>query len=66
MAIMCKYQVAGIKKEKPLTAMKACREKCLDCCCGQEVEVRKCTSNDCPLYNFRMGKYNSKSERINN
>ena len=35
---------------------KAIRLKCLDCCCGQAAEVRKCPAVDCPLWRFRMGR----------
>ena len=35
--------------------LKAIREKCLDCCCGNAAEVRKCVAVDCPLWPFRMG-----------
>ncbi len=35
---------------------KVIREKCLDCCCGQQNEVKRCTAEKCPLYAFRMGK----------
>lgn len=35
---------------------KAIRLKCLDCCCGQAAEVRKCPAEDCPLWRFRMGR----------
>jgi hypothetical protein len=38
-----------------ITAMKAIRRKCLDCCCQQTAEVRKCTAVDCPLWPLRMG-----------
>jgi hypothetical protein len=31
------------------------RAKCLDCCCGQESEVRKCTAFGCSLWPYRMG-----------
>jgi hypothetical protein len=31
------------------------RAKCLDCCCGQESEVRKCTGFGCSLWPYRMG-----------
>jgi hypothetical protein len=37
------------------TPVKAIRAKCLDCCCGQVTEVRRCTMPDCPLYLYRMG-----------
>lgn len=35
---------------------KAIRLKCLDCCCGQAAEVRKCTAVNCSLWRFRMGR----------
>ena len=35
--------------------LKALRARCLDCCCGQASEVRKCTSVSCPSWPFRMG-----------
>jgi hypothetical protein len=35
--------------------LKAIREKCLDCCCGNAAEVRKCVATDCPLWPLRMG-----------
>jgi hypothetical protein len=41
---------------KRLTRAKAIRAKCLDCCCGQAVEVRLCTVQKCPLFPYRMGK----------
>jgi hypothetical protein len=31
------------------------RAKCLDCCCNQQYEVRKCTTVNCPLWPYRMG-----------
>lgn len=37
------------------TPLKAIRAKCLECCCGQFVEVRECTIQECPLYEYRMG-----------
>lgn len=39
-----------------LTPMKAIRKKCLDCCCNQQVEVKTCSSEKCPLHAYRMGK----------
>lgn len=41
---------------KRLTRAKAIRAKCLDCCCGQAVEVRLCTAQKCPLFPYRMGR----------
>jgi hypothetical protein len=35
--------------------LKALRARCLDCCCGQASEVRKCTAVGCPSWPFRMG-----------
>lgn len=40
--------------KKPL--LKVIRKKCLDCCCGQHSEVRKCHITDCQLWPYRMGK----------
>ena len=34
---------------------KAIRLKCLDCCCGQAIEVKLCPCSDCPLYLYRFG-----------
>jgi hypothetical protein len=31
----------------------AIKAKCLDCCCWQEGEVKKCPAVDCPLYLHR-------------
>lgn len=38
-----------------MTPLKAIRAKCLDCCCGQAVEVRRCVCEDCALWPYRMG-----------
>lgn len=35
---------------------KAIRQKCLDCCCDNMSEVRKCPMTKCPLWRYRMGK----------
>ena len=43
-------------KETVLTPMKAIRLKCLDCCCGNVVEVRECACNHCSLYPYRFGR----------
>lgn len=42
-------------KEKRLTRGQAIRKKCLDCCCGDKTEVRKCHITDCTLWAFRLG-----------
>lgn len=36
--------------------VKAIREKCLDCCCGSNIEVKLCNIVSCPIYPFRFGK----------
>lgn len=36
--------------------IKAIREKCLECSCGQTSEVKLCPNEQCALYPFRMGK----------
>ena len=41
---------------KRITRKKAIRLKCLDCCAGQQKEVKLCPAEDCPLYRFRMGR----------
>lgn len=40
--------------EKKITRGKAIRLKCLDCCCGSAVEVRRCSSTACPLWPYRL------------
>ena len=44
--------------------VKAIRAFCLECCGGSSAEVRECTSSNCPLKPFRLGKnpYRSKRE----
>lgn len=39
-----------------LTPIKAIRAKCLDCCCGNVAEVRRCPVEKCALHPYRMGK----------
>ena len=43
-------------KMKRVSALKMIRQKCLDCCAGNAVEVRLCILWDCPLWPYRMGK----------
>ena len=40
------------RAQNPLRAVRA---KCLDCCCGNTAEVRKCVATDCPLWPLRLG-----------
>lgn len=46
------------------TPIKAIRAKCLDCTCNQVSEIRECTINTCPLYEYRMGHRPRKEEPI--
>lgn len=41
--------------EERITRGKAIRLKCLDCCCGNSAEVRRCPAGSCPLWRYRMG-----------
>lgn len=34
---------------------RAIREKCMDCCVGNDAEVRKCDRVKCPLFPYRFG-----------
>lgn len=45
-----------------LTPIKAIRAKCLDCTCGQQAEVRRCKSESCFLWPYRMGHRPKKKE----
>jgi len=38
------------------TPIKSIRKKCLDCTCGQLVEIRECPAINCALYPYRMGR----------
>ena len=38
-----------------LTPLKAIRAKCVDCCCGNKAEVRRCPAEKCNLHPYRMG-----------
>ena len=39
-----------------MTPMKAIRLKCLECSNGSSKEIKLCPMDDCPLYDFRLGK----------
>lgn len=34
---------------------KVIRARCLDCCCGQAAEVRRCEVTSCPSWPYRFG-----------
>ena len=42
--------------QERVSRSKAIRLKCLDCCCGQSAEVRRCPATECVLWRYRMGK----------
>ena len=41
---------------QPKSYPKIIRAYCLECCVGQESEVRKCVAIDCSLWPVRMGR----------
>jgi len=43
-------------KTKELTAMKAVRQKCLECSAWSFSEVKACPATDCALWPFRLGR----------
>lgn len=45
------------------TLKKAIMAKCIDCSCYETAEVKRCTVNTCPLWQFRNGK-NPYSKRV--
>jgi hypothetical protein len=47
-----------------VTLKQAIKEKCLNCCCGQIVEVRECTVKTCALHPFRQGKNPFRAKRV--
>jgi hypothetical protein len=49
-----------LKAKKKVPLISVIRQKCLDCMGFSEAEVRRCESDDCVLWNFRMGKSNQK------
>ena len=44
--------------------LKAIRARCLDCCCSQPSEVRKCTAVACPSWPFRLGVNPFREKRV--
>lgn len=40
-----------------LTRSQAIRAKCIDCMCGNKAEVRRCPAQNCPLFPYRLGRY---------
>lgn len=42
-------------EQEIMKATKAIRAKCIDCCGGGMLEVRTCSTTNCPLWLWRMG-----------
>lgn len=42
------------REDEPLIRSKAIKEKCMNCCGWQRVEVLNCTSYACPLWPHRL------------
>lgn len=55
--------MTGEKKSQSRKA--AIRQKCLNCCCDNKAEVRRCPSTDCPLWIYRMGTEQKFSDNTN-
>jgi hypothetical protein len=51
---MSKDELIALGHE-PISALKALRLRCIDCCAGNSNEVRKCMAVECPTCPFRMG-----------
>lgn len=42
--------------DSPLRPLRAIREKCRECCCGNAASIRRCQMTDCPLWPLRFGR----------
>ena len=42
--------------DEPLPRTKAIRRNCIECCCGNAAEVRRCEITDCFLWPWRLGR----------
>lgn len=60
--ILAECEQYGIQKISPIKAIK---EKCIDCCCGQRKEVEVCGVPECALYPFRFGKNPFTNKTVN-
>lgn len=54
------FAACGIE---PTPVLAAIRAKCLDCCGGNPVEVRRCVAHNCALWPFRTNKNPFRSPR---
>jgi len=50
-------------KDSPLTRSKAIRAMCIGCQNGQQAEVTRCQTTDCPLWPYRSGRKQCPSNR---
>ncbi len=62
MAFKHRYRSKDGHTVKNLTGMTAIREKCMDCCCWDPIEIRLCPIKTCALYPFRFGRSPKKGE----
>ncbi len=44
--------------------LRALRLRCIDCCAGSAIEVRRCTAVECPAWPFRMGTSPWREKRV--
>ena len=56
--------VAADAGHKPMSPMQSIRRKCLDCCCGQFVEVKLCEAVTCSLWPFRARRHPYTKTRV--
>jgi hypothetical protein len=49
--------IAASAGHRSMSPMDAIRRKCLDCCVGQQIEVRLCEAIACSLWPFRAGRH---------
>lgn len=43
-------------QDKPLTPLRSIRRKCIECSGDSPKEVRLCQTQECPLFEFRLGR----------
>lgn len=60
------FKYKDTEKTMSLSPTKAIRQKCIECSCWNDKEVRDCPCTDCALYPFRMGKahYSKKVKQL--
>jgi hypothetical protein len=57
------HDFKGGSVELTLTPRTAIKRFCLECMCGQQAEIQRCTAPLCPLYPFRLGDAHALSAR---